>query len=281
MRPSSTSLRSDLAEFDLGPGDRVVQHSSAVYDSSVEESWLALSSGAALVVMDDDAVRLGPDLRAWLRRERVTVFCPTPTLLRATGCRDPERELPDLRLLYVGGEALPRDVAERWAKGRRLENGYGPTECTVTALRARINSGDEVSIGIPIPGASAWVLDESLQEVADGETGELCLGGVNLSRGYHRRPALTAQRFPEHPTLGRIYRTGDLAHRTADGVFHLHGRPRLAGKAARSPRGARGDRGAPCTLRWCAGGRVSLAGGRRDAGPRRVRGAGEPRRAAR
>jgi len=219
-------VQSDLAEFDLGPGDRVVQHSSAVYDSSVEESWLALASGATLIVMDDDAVRLGPDLPAWLRRERVTVFCPTPTLLRATGCRDPEHELPDLRLLYVGGEALPRDVAERWAKGggRRLENGYGPTECTVTALRARINSGDEVSIGSPIVGASAWVLDESLQQVPDGETGELYLGGVGLARGYHRRPELTAQRFPEHPTLGRVYRTGDLAHRTADGVFHLHGR---------------------------------------------------------
>ena len=118
-------VRSDLAEFDLGPGDRVVQHSSAVYDSSVEESWLALASGATLIVMDDDAVRLGPDLPAWLRRERVTVFCPTPTLLRATGCRDPEHELPDLRLLYVGGEALPRDVAERWSKGAAWRTATG------------------------------------------------------------------------------------------------------------------------------------------------------------
>jgi non-ribosomal peptide synthetase-like protein len=217
-------VTSDLAEFDLGPGDRVVQHSSAVYDSSVEETWLALASGATLLVMDDDAVRLGPDLPAWLRRERATVFCPTPTLLRATGCRDPERELPDLRLLYVGGEALPRDVAERWASGRRLENGYGPTECTVTSLRAWIHSGNDVSIGTPVVGTSAWVLDESLREVPDGETGELCLGGVGLARGYHRRPELTAHRFLEHPALGRIYRTGDLAQRTADGVFHLHGR---------------------------------------------------------
>ncbi|HWP72814.1 MAG TPA: non-ribosomal peptide synthetase, partial [Gemmatimonadaceae bacterium] len=217
-------VMSDCAEFGLGPGDRVAQNSSAVYDSSVEETWLALAAGATLVVMDDDAVRLGPDLPAWLRRERVTVFCPTPTALRATGCRDPEHELPDLRLLYVGGEALPRDVAERWARGRRLENGYGPTECTVTALRAWIHPGNEVSIGSPVPGTSAWVLDESLREVPDGEMGELCLGGVGLARGYHQRPELTAQRFPEHPTLGRIYRTGDLAHRTDDGVFHVHGR---------------------------------------------------------
>ena len=217
-------VRSDLREFDLGPGDRVAQSSSAVYDSSVEETWLALAAGATLVVMDDDAVRLGPGLPAWLRDERVNVFCPTPTLLRAMGCRDPERELPDLHLVYVGGEALPRDVAERWAGGRRLENGYGPTECAVTALRTWIRPGDDVSIGTPVPGMSAWVLDESMREVRDGETGELCLGGVGLARSYHRRPDLTAQRFREHPTLGRIYRTGDLAHRTVDGVFHVHGR---------------------------------------------------------
>ena len=217
-------VRYDLVEFDLGPGDRVAQNSSAGYDSSVEEIWLALAAGATLVVMDEDVVRLGPDLPAWLRQERINVFCPTPTMLRATGCRDPERELPDLRLLYVGGEQLPRDLADRWSRGRRLENGYGPTECTVTASHTRIQPGTEVSIGRPVPGISAWVLDESLREVPDGETGELCLGGIGLARGYHRRPELTADRFPEHPTLGRIYRTGDLAHRTADGLFHLHGR---------------------------------------------------------
>ncbi len=217
-------VRSDLEEYGLGPGDRVAQNSSAVYDSSVEETWLALAAGATLVVMDDDAVRLGPDLPAWLRQERITVFCPTPTLLRATGCRDPERELPDLRLVYVGGEALPRDIAERWAPGRRLENGYGPTECTVTALRGWIHPGGDVTIGRPVPGISAWVLDESLREVRDGDMGELCLGGVALARGYHGRPELTDQRFPIHSTLGRIYRTGDLAHRTADGVFHVYGR---------------------------------------------------------
>ena len=223
-RSIANLVASDRDEFGLGPGDRVAQHSSAVYDSSVEETWAALAVGAALVVMDDDAVRLGPDLVAWLRRERITVFCPTPTMLRASGCRDPETELPDLRLLYVGGEALPRDLAGRWARGRRLENGYGPTECTVTALRTWIHPDDEVSIGVPVPGNAAWVLDEASQPVADGEAGELCLGGVGLARGYHDRPELTAERFPVHPVLGRIYRTGDLAHRTPDGVFHYHGR---------------------------------------------------------
>jgi acyl-coenzyme A synthetase/AMP-(fatty) acid ligase len=63
-----------------------------------------------------------------------------------------------------------------------------------------------------------------LRRVPNGQTGELYLGGAGLSRGYHRRPELTSERFIEHPTLGRIYRTGDLAHRAADGDFFIHGR---------------------------------------------------------
>ncbi len=217
-------VASDITEFGLTPNDRVGQSSSPAYDSSLEETWLGFAAGATVVVMDDETSRLGPDLIPWLQRERITVLCPPPTLLRTTGCNDPEKALPDLKLLYVGGEALPRDVADHWAKGRRLENGYGPTECTVTATRGTIFEDQPITIGKPIPGLQAWVLDESLAEVADGERGELCLGGISLARGYRNRPELTAQKFPTHPHLGRIYRTGDLVHRDADGNLHYHGR---------------------------------------------------------
>ncbi len=217
-------VASDLAEFGLAPGDRVAQGSSPAYDSSVEELWLGLAAGATVVVMDDEASRLGPDLIPWLARERISVLCPPPTLLRSTGCPDPAAALPGLRLLYVGGEALPRDVADRWSIGRRLENGYGPTECTVTALRTQIRPGEEISIGRPIPGMQAWVLNESLQEVALGERGELCLGGAGLARGYRNRAELTQEKFPQHPQLGRIYRTGDLVSRRPDGTFLYFGR---------------------------------------------------------
>src|SRR6185369_13243005 len=223
-RSIANLVNSDLREFDLSAEDRVGQNSSPAYDSSVEEIWLAFASGATVVVMDDDTIRMGPDLVPWLRRERVTVFCPPPTLLRATGCNDPLTALPELSLLYVGGEALPGDVADRWAQGRRLVNGYGPTESTVTAIRARIGEGEPITIGRPVSGLQAWVLNESLEEVADGQGGELCIGGIGLARGYRNRPELTAQKFPVHPRLGRIYRTGDLVHRNAGGQFHYHGR---------------------------------------------------------
>ena len=217
-------VASDIEEFRLTPDARVSQNSSPAYDSSIEEIWLAFAAGATLVVVDDETVRLGPDLAAWLRRERITVFCPPPTLLRAMGCEDPEAELPELEFIYTGGEALPQDLADRWSKGRRLVNGYGPTECAVTATRTYIHPGEPVSIGRPIPGLQAWVLDDSFEEAAEGQWGELCLGGIGLARGYRNRPAQTAEKFVSHPRFGRIYRTGDLVHRAADGDYFYHGR---------------------------------------------------------
>ena len=214
----------DLPEFGLGPGDRVGQGSSAAYDSSVEEAWLALAAGATVVVLDDATARLGPDLIPWLSSERLTVFCPPPTLLRATGCERPDLELPDLKLLYVGGEALPQDLADRWARGRRMVNGYGPTECSVTCLRAEVRPGHPITIGAAIPGMQAWVLDADLNEVPHGQPGELCMGGPGLARGYRHQPEVTAQKFPLHPAFGRLYRTGDLVHRAPDGAHHYHGR---------------------------------------------------------
>lgn len=214
----------DAAYFDLRPGDRVAQTSSASYDSSVEEIWLAWGAGATVVVVDDERVRSGPDLVPWLRDERITVWCPAPTLLRMTGCDEPQRELPDIRLLYVGGEELTADVAQRWAPGRRLENGYGPTECSVTVVRTPVRAGEPVHIGVPVTGNHAFVVDADLCQVTDGDSGELVIAGAGVARGYLGRADLTAERFIEHPELGRIYRTGDLVRRGPSGALAYLGR---------------------------------------------------------
>lgn len=217
-------IRGDTLTFPVAPDDRVGQNSSCAYDSSLEEIWMAFAAGATLVVMDDETTRLGPDLVRWLAAERITIFSPPPTLLRATGCADPAAALPLVRRLHVGGEPMPPDVAARWAPGRCLINDYGPTECSVVALRTVLAPGDDITIGRPVPGLSAWVLDENLNEVPDGETGELVLGGAGLARGYLNDPALTARKFPTHPKLGRVYRTGDLARKLPDGRFDCLGR---------------------------------------------------------
>jgi amino acid adenylation domain-containing protein len=223
-RSAANLIAADLVEFGIGPGDRVAQGSSAACDSSVEEVWMALSAGATVVVMDDATTRSGPDLIGWLREERITVLCPPPTLLRATGCDDPRAALPDLRLVYVGGEVLPEDVAERWAPGRRMVNRYGPVECTVTCLRSDVVPGHRIAIGLPVPGARAWVLDSDLEPVPDGVPGELCVTGIGLAAGYVNQSDGSSTRFHHHPTLGRLYRTGDLAHIDADGAVIYRGR---------------------------------------------------------
>ena len=223
-RSIANLVESDLDRFGLGPDDRIAQCSSPAYDSSLEETWLAFAVGATLVLLDDETVRLGPDLVPWLNHERITVFCPPPTLLRTTGCEDPARALPLLKLIDVGGEALPQDLADLWSAGRRFENGYGPTECTVTVVRTRIYPGVAVTIGRPVEGHTVRIVDEALCEVASGCEGELCISGIGLARGYRNRPQTTAKKFIDHPQFGRIYRTGDLTRLTPSGDIEYLGR---------------------------------------------------------
>ena len=220
-----TLIRADLEDFDIGSTDRVIQSSSAAYDSSIEETYLAFAFGATLVLADDEVARLGPDLTDWLIEEDATVFCPPPTLLRTLGAQAPQR-LPKLRMLYVGGEALTKEVVDAWAPGRQLINGYGPTECAVTITRALISTkDDEISIGFPVRGNRAWLIDVDTGALIEGlGEGELCISGSSVARGYWRRPELTAERFIEHPICGRIYRTGDLVSRRADGTLIYRGR---------------------------------------------------------
>ena len=223
-RSIANLVESDVTRFQLQPDDRVAQCSSPAYDSSLEETWLAFAAGATLVLLDDETIRLGPDLVSWLNHERITVFCPPPTLLRTTGCEDPARALPLLKLIYVGGEALPQDLADLWSQERRLDNGYGPTECTVTVVRTQIFAGVPVTIGRPVEGHTAYILDDALCETVIGSEGELCISGIGLARGYRNRPEITAEKFITHPKFGRIYRTGDLTRLTPSGDIEYLGR---------------------------------------------------------
>ena len=214
-------VEADRARFGLGPGDRVAQCSSNAYDSSIEETWMALAVGATLVPVDDDVVRSGPDLPSWLRAHRITAFCPPPTLLRAMGVADPARELPALRLVYVGGEPLPQDLSDLWSAALRLENGYGPTECTVTCTRGRMQPGVPVHLGDAVPGSRAIIVRDDGSETNDGEEGELWMAGLCVADGYLGQPGLTAQRFAVDPRHGRVYRTGDLVRRSGGSIEYL------------------------------------------------------------
>jgi amino acid adenylation domain-containing protein len=211
--------------FGCGPGDRVLHFAPLHFDASAAEIFMALGSGAAVVLGTREAVLPGPELVKLLREERVTNAKFTPSALAAL----PEAELPDLRVVLAGGEAVPAELVRRWGPGRAFWNVYGPTENSV-----RISFGvcrpdeDRIPpIGRPLANVRAYVLDRHLEPVPPGIPGELYSAGAGVTRGYLGRPDLTAERFLPDPfgaAGGRLYRTGDLARWRADGELEYIGR---------------------------------------------------------
>ncbi|HEX8666513.1 MAG TPA: amino acid adenylation domain-containing protein, partial [Beijerinckiaceae bacterium] len=202
-------LRSGNALYGFSPDDVVFQGASVAFDLSMEEIWIPYMVGATLFVaspaMIGDAERL-PDI---LGAAGVTVLDTVPTLLGLLS-----RDIPSVRLILLGGEALPPPLVTRWAKpGRRLFNTYGPTEATVVATAAEVRPGEPVTIGRPIPNYTAYVVDEALNLLPPGVQGELLIGGPGVAKGYLKRPELTAEKFIANPfpSDGRdpiLYRSG-------------------------------------------------------------------------
>ncbi|PPK71175.1 amino acid adenylation domain-containing protein [Actinokineospora auranticolor] len=206
--------------------DRVYQGMSISFDFHLEEMWPAWVGGAALVAGPNDARRFGQGLTDFLTEHRVTVLCSVPTLLTTV-----ENVPPTVRCLLVSGEAMPPDLVRKWSgPDRRILNCYGPTETTVSSSCAELVADQPVTLGTPFPTYRFYILDDQLREVAEGETGEICIGGPGVGIGYLNRPELTAERFVTNPVerdraeVPRVYRTGDLGRRTPAGEYEFFGR---------------------------------------------------------
>ncbi|MGA9873637.1 MAG: amino acid adenylation domain-containing protein, partial [Rhodococcus sp. (in: high G+C Gram-positive bacteria)] len=193
--------------FDVTPESRVLQFASPSFDASLFELLLAFGSGAAAVIVPAD-VYAGRELESFVDGHGVTHACLTPTVLQVT---DPAA-VPSLEVVIMAGEAVNSALLQRWSHGRTVFNAYGPTEATImgTCTRSHDHAGP-VTIGGPVRGFDAVVLDGRLRPVGDNVVGELYLGGNGLAEGYLRQPGLTASRFVANPFADeRLYRTGDL-----------------------------------------------------------------------
>ncbi|GHA44802.1 non-ribosomal peptide synthetase [Streptomyces tauricus] len=200
---------------------------------SFDASWgqlAALMHGHELHVPDAATWTDADRFAAWLIDHRIDTVDVTPSYMRALVDRclfTNGRWRPGVAVL--GGEELPERLWRelRAVDGLAAHNMYGPTECTVDAVQARLDTAATPVIGRPVPATRAHVLDAALRPVPPGVAGELYVAGVGLARGYLRRPGLTAQRFvadPYGPPGTRMYRTGDLARRRADGQLVFVGR---------------------------------------------------------
>lgn len=205
-----------LQDAPLGAGDRVLAGLSVAFDASCEEMWLAWGHGACLVPAPRALVRSGEDLGPWLLGHGISVVSTVPTLAALW----PQDAIENVRLLIFGGEACPPELVARLAsEGREIWNTYGPTEATVVACASLMTGTGPVRIGLPLDGWSLAVVDEAGELVADGEPGELIIGGVGLAR--YLDPAKDQEKYAPMPSLGwdRAYRSGDLVRFEPEGLI--------------------------------------------------------------
>ncbi|MBO4274512.1 non-ribosomal peptide synthetase, partial [Microbispora triticiradicis] len=225
-------LASHRASFLAEAGDRRLRAAlTAVFsfDTSLE-GLLLMVAGHELHLIGDE-VRLDPEaLVAYVGAHRVDFMDLTATYARqllAAGLLEEGRHRP--AVLMLGGEALDEDLWRRLSEvpGTKAYNYYGPTECTVDALWCRVGITATPVVGRPLANLRAYVLDDRLRMVPVGVRGELYLAGPQVARGYLNRPGLTAERFTADP-FGepgtRMYKTGDLARWTSEGVLEFLGR---------------------------------------------------------
>ncbi|WP_282700700.1 MupA/Atu3671 family FMN-dependent luciferase-like monooxygenase [Streptomyces sp. CC219B] len=209
---------------------RTVQWASAGFDVSVQEIFSTLASGQALITIDDqtryDPAAVAERLRAYEVQRMSVPYTPLKYLAREL------RSVPSLRQLLIGGEKLTltpelRDLAER-CPDLTLYNHYGPTETSVVVTSHRVDPATEtvVPIGRPVDNVQLAVADAADRPVPIGVPGQLLIGGVAVSHGYHGNPDATERGFFRAPGAGggRWYRSGDLVRWRADGVLEYLGR---------------------------------------------------------
>lgn len=215
--------------FGVTTKDRASQVASIGFDAAVWEIWPYLIAGASVHLVEDDTRSQPGKLRDWMVHEGITIgFAPTPLaeqMLELAWSKETA-----LRFLLTGADTLHQYPPP--GLPFTLVNNYGPTECTVVATSGTVypeKAGDRLpAIGRPIDNSEIYILDGAMRPVAEGESGEIYLGGAGLAKGYLHDPAMTAERFVKHPfneAMGaRLYRTGDMGSRLSDGQIAFHGR---------------------------------------------------------
>jgi amino acid adenylation domain-containing protein len=232
-RALTNILHSMLAQPGLSATDVMLGVTTLSFDIAGLEIYLPLVAGARLVLAPDGAAADGVRLCELIAEHNVSLMQATPStwrLMLDAGWHVGGRTSNERLRVLCGGEALPRQLAgELLERAGALWNMYGPTETTIWSTLRRIEAMDEsVLIGRPIANTQVYLLGADLRPVPVDVTGELCIGGEGVARGYWQRPELTAERFVPDAFSSRkgarLYRTGDLARYTSAGEIEYLGR---------------------------------------------------------
>ncbi|MBD2244331.1 non-ribosomal peptide synthetase [Nostoc sp. FACHB-888] len=221
--------------FKLTPTDKVLLTISFSFDPSVWQIFWPLCFGGQLIIARPGGHQDTAYLVKVIIEQQITVLTLVPSILRVLLEEKGIENCRFLRHITCGGEALPSELIERFFAQLNLDNVlhncYGPTEASIDATFWTCQRGTNYSIapiGCPITNAEIYILDEDLQPVPVGESGELYIGGIGLARGYLNRPELTTEKFIlDHFSSevgARLYKTGDLARFLPDGNIEFLGR---------------------------------------------------------
>ncbi|UNK21121.1 amino acid adenylation domain-containing protein [Paenibacillus sp. N3/727] len=209
-------------------GQSILAMASASFDIFVVENLLPLTMGLRIVLANEEERGDAALLQGLIDTHSVDVLQITPSRFKWWMNQRGETDgLQKLRILMIGAEPLTVDVLGRLraATGGRLFNLYGPTETTVWTSIREVTEGEDISIGTPIEGSVMMVLDEGLKLQPTGVTGEICIGGPGVGRGYLSHPEWDVAFVPNPYAPGeRMYRTGDLGRRLENGEFAYAGR---------------------------------------------------------
>jgi amino acid adenylation domain-containing protein len=218
-------------QYKLTNADCVLQKTPFSFDVSVWEFFWPLMTSARLILARPEGHKDPAYLVNLIQETGVTTLHFVPSMLRVFLEAEDLRKCTSLRRVICSGEALPYDLQERFFEllPVELHNLYGPTEAAVDVTYWACQPSDErkiVPIGRPVANTQVYVLDGNMQPVPVGVPGELFIGGVQVGRGYWRRPELTNERFIPDPfgASGRLYRTGDVVRWLPDGVLEYLGR---------------------------------------------------------
>ncbi|BDB61764.1 non-ribosomal peptide synthetase [Rhodococcus sp. RDE2] len=218
------------SEYGMRADDVVLQKTPFTFDVSVWEFFWPLQVGARLTIAVPDGHRDPAYLAQTMIERGVTTAHFVPSMLAVYLTEPTAASVSTLRYVFASGEALPPQTVARFYEisSARLHNLYGPTEAAVDVTYFATSADDTVvPIGAAVADTGLYVLDEGLRPVPDGVEGELYLAGVQLARGYLRRPDLTSDRFVADPfgePGDRMYRTGDLVKTNEDGQIEYIGR---------------------------------------------------------
>ncbi|CAD6887022.1 unnamed protein product [Tilletia laevis] len=203
------------------PPVRYLQFSEYTFDLSIMDEFWTWGLGGT-VCSGSRALHLD-SLTAIGNATRTTHVILTP----AVSAEIRREDVPSMKVLINGGEKLSQVVADEWSRNCCLLNLYGPAEATLIAMNRRVPEGDVFkapNIGVALPTTSLALLDKHGNIVPRGAIGELAIGGPQVARGYVGDPAKTAEKFVDHPFLGRAYRTGDLTRQLWSGEIEYLGR---------------------------------------------------------